>query len=361
MDHIGKYRILKRLGSGGFGEVYLGHDADMKRDVAIKVFRPKDENIIAFATSSDEEGLQILRERFLREARILASLDDSPHILTVHEFGELPDGAPYYVMPYVARSLKEELGHDVFDTAAKAELPEEDRPRAMDCEKGIALFSQILSGLSEAYEKGLIQRDIKPSNILLNERGQAKIADFGIAKAPDGVESTVSHLGIGSRNYMAPEQRESAKHVDARADVYSLGILAYRMFTGRLPAGRFADPNVHAPQLGKALNQVILQALSEDKEKRYPDAGAMLAAWNTALAEREKESAGESDTSTFTDVSDNADVSGIPQRLKPLYKIIEETLLEAGELTPRMAEIDGMAEVLGLDKEAIDSIVTDVR
>jgi serine/threonine-protein kinase len=129
MNQVGRYAILKRLGGGGFGEVFLGEDPAIGRQVAIKVFKPKDENLIAFATSSDEEGLEILRGRFLSEAKILASLDEEVNIVNVLDYGELDDGAPYYVMPYLPRSLSDELGKDVFDVNALEELPEDQRPR----------------------------------------------------------------------------------------------------------------------------------------------------------------------------------------------------------------------------------------
>ena len=105
MEKIDKYRILKRLGEGGFGAVYLAHDDRVDRDVAIKLFRPRDGNLIAFATSSSEDGLQVLRQRFVREARIPGRLADSPYIVNVYEFGETEEGSPYYVMPYVESHL----------------------------------------------------------------------------------------------------------------------------------------------------------------------------------------------------------------------------------------------------------------
>ena len=122
MEKIDKYRILKRLGEGGFGAVYPAHDDRVDRDVAIKLFRPRDENLIAFATSSSEDGLQVLRQRFVREARILGRLADSPYIVNVYEFGETEEGSPYYVMPYVESHLGQLLGRDVFDRASLDEL-----------------------------------------------------------------------------------------------------------------------------------------------------------------------------------------------------------------------------------------------
>ena len=358
MEKIGKYRILKRLGEGGFGAVYLCHDHDMERDVAIKVFRPRDENLVAFATSSSEDGLQVLRERFKREARILARLHDNPYIVSALEFGETENGSPWYAMDYVPDDLQQHLGKDVFDRAALDELDQSAHPRALPLEQCLTLLHQILQGMKAAHAHGLVHRDIKPSNILLSDAGEVRIGDFGIAKAPDGSQTTVSQLGMGSRNYMAPEQRESARHVDGRADIYSIGVLAYRMLTGKLSTGRYADPEVVVPQLGKALNGVILKALSEDKETRFRDAGEMLAAYEAALQQRTREDQS-AYTGTFTDLSIDSPVSGVAEKFRPLYELIDSTLLEYGDVEPKLGQLQGMAAVAGLDNEALQSAIRD--
>ena len=359
LEKIDKYRILKRLGEGGFGAVYLCHDHDMERDVAIKVFRPRDENLVAFATSSSEDGLQVLRERFKREARILARLHDNPYIVSALEFGETENGSPWYAMDYVPDNLQQRLGKDVFDRAGLDELDQSAHPRALPLEQCLTLLHQVLQGMKAAHAHGLVHRDIKPSNILLSDAGEVRIADFGIAKEPD-TQISVSRVAMGSRNYMAPEQRESAKHVDRRADIYSIGVLAYRMLTGKLPAGRYADPEVVVPQLGKALNEVILKAFEEDKDKRFRDAGEMLEAYEAALQLRAREDKAGTYTGTFTDLSIDSPVSGPPKELRPLYEIIEETLLEHGTITPRQREIEAMAAVLKIDGKAMQSIVVNV-
>ncbi|WP_376696530.1 SUMF1/EgtB/PvdO family nonheme iron enzyme [Wenzhouxiangella sp. EGI_FJ10305] len=356
MNQIGRYKILKRLGGGGFGEVFLGEDPAIGRQVAIKVFKPKDENLIAFATSSDEEGLEILRARFLSEAKILASLHNVRHIVEVLEYGELDDGAPYYVMPYLPRSLSDELGRDVFDVKALEELPEQQRPRALPMDLSLEILEQVLHGLAAAHDRGLIHRDIKPSNIMLTEDDDVRIVDFGIAKAPDGQHSTVSHLGLGSRNYMAPEQRESAKHVDARADVYSIGRLAYRMLTGRLPVGRFADPNVAVPAIGKAMNDVILAALEEDREKRPAHAGELLQRFEAAKR-GVGEQPGESDTGTWVGEGE----AGIRDELKPLRAKIAERVGESGVLDHEAREsLMALAAIAELDETDLERLIEDI-
>ena len=354
IEKIDKYRILKRLGEGGFGVVYLAHDDRVDRDVAIKVFQPRDENLIAFATSSSEDGLQVLRQRFVREARILGRLSNSPYIINIYEFGETEEGSPYYVMPYVASHLGQLLGRDVFDRAGLDELDQSAHPRALSLEQCLTLLHQILQGMKAAHGHGLVHRDIKPSNILLSDTGQVRIADFGIAKEPD-TSATKSQVGMGSRNYMAPEQQESAKHVDRRADVYSLGVLAYRMLTGKLPTGRYADPEVRVPQLGRALNGLILKALSEDRDKRFTDAGEMLTAYEAARNQRAREDEAEN----LTDCSSDTPVSGVPERLRPLYELIDSTLLEYGDVEPKLGQLQGMAAVAGLDNEALQYAIQD--
>ena len=357
LEKIDKYRILKRLGEGGFGAVYLCHDHDMERDVAIKVFRPRDVNLVAFATSSSEDGLQVLRERFKREARILARLHDNPYIVSALEFGETENGSPWYAMDYVPDNLQQRLGKDVFDRAGLEDLDQSAHPRALPLEQCLTLLHQVLQGMKAAHAHGLVHRDIKPSNILLSDAGEVRIADFGIAKEPD-TQISVSRVAMGSRNYMAPEQRESAKHVDGRADIYSIGVLAYRMLTGKLPTGRYADPDVAVPQLGKALNGVILKALSEDKETRFRDAGEMLAAYEAALQQRTREDQS-AYTGTFTDLSIDSPVSGVAEKFRPLYELIDSTLLEYGDVEPKLGQLQGMAAVAGLDNEALQSAIRD--
>ncbi|AKS41443.1 bifunctional serine/threonine-protein kinase/formylglycine-generating enzyme family protein [Wenzhouxiangella marina] len=356
MNQIGRYTILKRLGGGGFGEVFLGEDPQIGRQVAIKVFKPKDENLIAFATSSDEEGLEILRARFLNEAKILATLDEEPNIVNVLEYGETEDGAPYYVMPYLPGSLAEELGKDVFDVNALEELPEAQRPRALPLDRSIEVLEQLLTGLAAAHSKGLIHRDIKPSNLMFSESGQIRIVDFGIAKAPDGQHSTVSQLGIGSRNYMAPEQRESAKHVDARADIYSVGVVAYRMLTGKLPVGRFADPNVAVPQLGQAMNDVLLAFLAQVKAERPADAAAALARFQKAKASV-GQAGSESDTGTWAGGGE----AEVRDELKPLRARIAEVVGEHGRIPPHDREgLLALASIADLGETDLDRLIDEV-
>jgi len=351
LEWIGKYQLIRPLGGGGFGEVFLALDPDIGRELAIKLFKPKDENLIAFATSSSEEGMQKLQERFLAEAKILASLEHEPHIINIIEFGRLDDGSPWYAMPYLPHSLRDILGQDVFDKRALEELPAEQQPVSLPLNQALPLLEQILSAMAAAHNKGLVHRDIKPANILLTDNHQVRICDFGIAKAPDGQHSTVSHLGMGSRNYMAPEQRESAKHVDARADVYALGVLAYRIFTGRLPQGRFADPVLHQPALGTALNKWVLTALSEDADQRYTNATDMLQQFNQA---RQSADAASEATATFVGQSS----AELKAELQPLKAKITELLKQEGLLSDKsQQQLQVLADIADISESELKALI----
>jgi formylglycine-generating enzyme required for sulfatase activity len=360
LEKIGRYHILKRLGGGGFGEVFLGRDDHIDRDVAIKVFRPKDENLIAFATSSTEEGLELLRARFIQEARILAKLERSRHVINVLDFGELDDGAPYYVMPYLPKSLADEIGKDVFDTGALTELPKEKHPKALPLDVALKLLQQIIQGIADAHKQGLVHRDIKPDNILFDEDGGIQVVDFGIAKAPDGQQSTVSHLGMGSRNYMAPEQRESAKHVDARADIYSIGVLAYRMLTGRLPVGRFSDPNVYQAGLGQQANDLIINIMAELKDDRpASDASELLALFNAALKNDAATNAGDGNATSATMVEGPS--AKLRDEVVPLKNRIKVLLLQHGILAKQhQEELAALAAIADVDSNGLSELIKQV-
>lgn len=349
---IGRYSVLSRLGGGGFGEVYLAEDPAIRRKVAIKIFRPKDENLVAFATSSDTEGLQLLRERFLNEARILSTLEDAQYIINILDYGELPDGAPYYVMPFLPRSLADELGRDISDPRTISELPEAQRPRALSLKRTLVVAEQLLAGLAVAHSKGLVHRDIKPPNIMLTDSGEVRIADFGIAKAPDLAQSTVTNMAMGSRNYMAPEQLESAKHVDARADIYAAGRVIYRALTGRLPSGRFVDPHIAVPAFGQDRSEILVAAISEDVKSRPANAGEMLSLW--VKARTGPDPGADHESGTWVE-------GGVPRIRAEHRKIqtdIATQIASSGFISEsEMKKLRAMAVLVDLDDRALDMLI----
>ena len=255
----GKYRIVRKLGSGGMGVVYEAEDLRLKRTVALK-FLPS-------GMTADAEA----RERFIHEARAASSLDH-PNICTIHEVDEAEDGGLYIVMScYQGESLKDKLGRG---TLAPAEA--------------IRIASEVAEGLAKAHEHGIIHRDIKPGNIMVTSDGLAKVLDFGLAKLTGEARMTVMGTTVGTVAYMSPEQA-GGNVVDARTDVWSLGVVLYEMATGALPFDRSSDRAVlnaivHdeprpakelRPGFPAELGHVIRKALAKDPAKRYASARQM--------------------------------------------------------------------------------------
>ena len=211
-----RYRIERELGAGGMATVHLARDLRHDRMVALKVMRPELLAVIG-------------AQRFLAEIKTTASLQH-PHILPLHDSGEV-DGTVFYVMPYVeGESLRDRLQRD----------------RQLPVEFAVRIAREVAGALDYAHRRGVIHRDIKPENILLHE-GQALVADFGIALAVSRLESgtrmTETGMSLGTPHYMSPEQAMGERSVDARADVYALGCVLYEMLAGEPP---FTGPTAQA-------------------------------------------------------------------------------------------------------------------
>jgi tetratricopeptide (TPR) repeat protein/tRNA A-37 threonylcarbamoyl transferase component Bud32 len=202
---VSHYRIIKKIGEGAMGQVYLAEDVKLKRRVALK-FLPYD-------LTRDEEA----RRRFLQEARAASSLDH-PHICNIHEIEETPDGRTFISMSYYeGETLKQKIENGSLDVAGVV---------------GIAL--EICDGLGRAHEAGVVHRDIKPGNIIITDRGKAKILDFGLAKLAGETQLTRTGITVGTALYMSPEQARG-ETVDARSDIWSVGVVLYEALTGRRP------------------------------------------------------------------------------------------------------------------------------
>ncbi len=205
---VGHYEIVSELGRGGMGVVYKGHEPALGRYVAIKQLAP--------SLAHDES----IKQRFLREARSMAALND-PHIVQIYLIGE-EDGQPFFAMEFVeGESLSALLKREGRMSAAHA----------------ARVIFQTAQGLATAHAKGVIHRDIKPGNLLLTTRGMLKIADFGIAlSASDSLASKLTATGgfVGTPGYLSPEVC-MGKPVDARADIFALGVVLFELLTGRMP------------------------------------------------------------------------------------------------------------------------------
>ena len=234
--------VLALLGCGGMGAVYRVRQPRLDREVALKLLDP------SLAAQQD------FAQRFEREARALARLSH-PNIVTVFDFGET-DGTFWLLMELVdGLNLRQRI-----------------RERPLEPAEALAIVPQICAGLQYAHDVGVVHRDVKPENILLDARGNVKIADFGLAKlvsddADAGVLTRASQI-MGTPLYMAPEQREAPLAVDHRADIYSLGVVFYEMLTGDLPVGRFSLPSERIA-VDVRIDEVVLKAMEREPALRY--------------------------------------------------------------------------------------------
>jgi eukaryotic-like serine/threonine-protein kinase len=256
------YTIGGELGRGGFAVVYSVRDQRLSRYLAVKVMHPD--------LVSSSQGL----ERFRREARIAASLDH-PNILPVSFAGEAA-GLVYYAMPRVrGQTLRDRLRQD-------GALPVTDALR---------IFAEVGHGLHYAHEHGVVHRDVKPANIMLEDTGKVLVLDFGIARAlsVDGGSLSVTGAVVGSIEYMSPEQANGARDLDRRTDIYSLGIVGYEMLAAETPyhgdLGRVAAPVAVAPDVRTkradtppALARTIARCLEWRREARWATAAEAVAA-----------------------------------------------------------------------------------
>jgi len=270
---VGRYHILEQLGEGGMATVYKAYDTRLERNVALKVLRT-DQFIPA--------QLHMVLQRFEREAKSLAKLKH-PNIVNILDFGEY-ENSPYLVMEYLpGGTLKQKLG------------------QAIPWQETFELLLPVARGLAYAHEHGIIHRDVKPANILLDENGTPTLTDFGIAKLLEGTDGrtlTGSGVGIGTPEYMAPEQGIGASTIDARADIYSLGIVLYEMVTGRKPyiadtpmaiilkqmTDPLPRPTNFVPNILEGVEHILFKALAKEPEDRYEDMYALIATMDGLLA-----------------------------------------------------------------------------
>ena len=239
-------KVVGLIGRGGMGVVYQARQIELDRIVALKILSPQ---------LAEEPEFTV---RFAREARLMAKLNH-PNIVTVHNFGS-SEGFCYLIMEYV-------VGRSLADVIEEGDL---------NTKEALDLGLKICSALRFAHRQGVIHRDIKPENILINESGEPKVTDFGLAKLvnthPGALALTLPAQSLGTPYYMAPEQRDNPMGTDERADVYALGVTLYQLLTGQLPTGRFPLPS-ECCDVSPELDQVILRAMQTDRNLRHADAG----------------------------------------------------------------------------------------
>ena len=271
-----RYRIVEAIGAGGAGNVYRAVQIQLNRDVAVKLVR----------TDVDELTRKELGVRFRREAALAARLSH-PNIVTVHDFGTTEDGLQYVVMSLLkGRTLKAVM-----------------RLGPMDAHEAVRIGTALAHGLRHAHSRGLIHRDVKPTNVLLVEDDdgleQPKLLDFGLVKSTDtDLEMTGQSAYLGTPLYMSPEQVQRSQTVDSRSDIYSLGCMLYGMISGVMPYrgdGAVATALMHVNQpyppmvkqapdveVDRELEHIVRRCLEKNPEDRFQDAGELagaLEAW----------------------------------------------------------------------------------
>jgi serine/threonine protein kinase/tetratricopeptide (TPR) repeat protein len=257
---VSHYKVVRKLGEGGMGEVYLAEDTKLDRQVALKFLSKQ------FASD------QSFKARFKREAQAAAALNH-PNIITIHEVAEHED------RPFIAMEFVE--GESLRDCIARKDL---------SLDKVTDLGIQISQGLAKAHQAGIVHRDVKPQNILIDKDGRARICDFGLAKLKREIMLTKTGTTVGTVSYMSPEQGQG-REVDQRSDIFSLGVVLYEMVTGQLPfkgeheaaivysiVNEAAEPLArYKSDVPEELQRIVDKALRKDPQTRYQSAADVVA------------------------------------------------------------------------------------
>jgi eukaryotic-like serine/threonine-protein kinase len=269
-----RYSKPRLIGHGGMGEIYLAEDRQLGRKVAVKV--------LAERFARDEA----LRSRFTREASAAARLSSEPHVVTIYDVGEF-QGHPFIVMEYLGGGT----------------LGERARDRAVHQDEALHWLHQAAQALDAAHARGIVHRDVKPANLLFDDRGEIRVVDFGVARVMDETTGQLTAAGtvLGTAGYISPEQA-SGEPASAASDLYGLGIVAYELLTGGRPFERGsataeAYAHLHEPVppasergvgLPRSIDAVFSRALAKDPAHRYPSAEAFVAALRQAFEPHEE-------------------------------------------------------------------------
>ncbi|MBN2408960.1 MAG: protein kinase [Candidatus Aminicenantes bacterium] len=248
-----RYQIIEELGKGGMGRVYRALDKKVDEEIAVKFIRPE--------LAQDPQAVDRFRTELKAARQVIHK-----NVARMFDLNE-EEGIPYITMEYVRgenlKSLIRKVGR-------------------LDAQQAIPIAKQVAAGLAEAHRTGVVHRDLKPHNIMIDEEGTARITDFGLARLRKGDDGTLTNPGMGTPSYLSPEQVEGSG-TDGRSDLYSLGIVLYEMLTGRVPFEGDSpystamerlikeppDPRSANPEIPEALVQVIMKCLQKDRENRY--------------------------------------------------------------------------------------------
>ncbi len=271
----GRYQVVAFLGKGGMGSVHRAWDSQLDRAVALKrVTPPPEADAASFAT------------RFLAEAQALAAIEH-PHVVRFFDCGTDAQGA-FITMELLERNLGKVLADDPLTSSQVCRIA-----------------GQILAALAAVHRAGFVHRDVKPSNILFDAQGLAKLGDFGLVRQRQGPALTMTGAGIGTQAYAAPEQLRDARKVDGRADLYALGATLYHCLVGEHPRV------VRESRIPEPFREFLLKALEESPERRFPDAQAMHDA--LAVVERELQASLRSTTGTAQQIPETPSAQLVPE------------------------------------------------
>jgi serine/threonine-protein kinase len=266
MKKIGRYEVIGLLGQGGMGRVYKVRLPAIGRILALKQLAPAPHLIKLLGEAE-------VRRRFVREAEIMAGVRH-PHLLEVWDFDQ-DGGRPFFVMEYFCRDVGLVIGEAV---------RLEDPTRVVPFARAVKYLSQTLEGLGRLHRAGIVHRDLKPSNLLLDDRDEIKIGDFGLSRLKGEARRGPSHLKIGSPYYAAPEQVRDPAGAGPAADLYSVGVVAHRLLTGLLPEQAEQPSSRLSPDLDEDWDFFFRRALAEDPAGRFGGAAEMLVALNALEA-----------------------------------------------------------------------------
>ena len=279
---IAHYRVVRKLGTGGMGEVLLAEDTQLERSVVIK--------LMSAELARDAKQ----RKRFRAEAKAASGLSH-PNICVIHDVGESEDGRPFLAMEYI--------DGQTLDVVMQQ--------RRLKIREVIGIGIQVAEALQAAHAQGIVHRDIKPANIMLDKRGQAKVLDFGLAKRftqddPAALTTALTRTGylVGTPHYMSPEQ-VLGRDVDPRSDLFSLGVVLYELIAGQRPflsksvgeilnliVNQQPEPlGLENPLFSPALDGIIFKCLEKDPVKRYPSGRALADDLNRLRADSERAAA----------------------------------------------------------------------
>jgi serine/threonine protein kinase/Tfp pilus assembly protein PilF len=337
---ISHYRIVEKLGEGGMGIVYVAEDTLLGRRVAIKT-------LTAGRNAKDPH----FRARFLREARAISALSH-PHIAAIYDYGETPDGQPYIVMELVKGATLGELM-----LTEKLTIP-----------RALEIIEQVAEALAEAHRQGIVHRDIKPTNVAMDHRGNVKVLDFGLAKqipsgsvdVSDPERQTLMHtqtqegVVIGTPMYLSPEQAKG-EEIDARSDLFSLGALLYECIAGKpsfegksqieICAKVIRDDPPPPSELNSAVSQeldrITLKALAKNPEKRYQSADEMISDLSAENIQSEMRGSGQ----TVTRLISRTRVSQPTGTLATLSDIFKRPRLSIGYVAAALLVVGALALV----------------